>query len=199
MPADFTWQITAAVVALVALIGYLWFRTPTIVFGYPENIADQIFLKWWHLPIEIRPVFFQRKLLNDCAISVYVHGGGAGTIVNEIGLCWQTADGTQTTVKIEKNGKYYAPVSLRSTHWTKYSLDVNRNKGLSLALPPRIAFFCDQEMMLAARIPMSGLSNDYYLSFRVHRSGKTLQRSGLYKLAVPFQRAENSEFTFEKL
>jgi len=45
---------------------------------------------------------------------------------------------------------------------------------------------------------MHGLSNEYYLSFRVQKSGKTLQRSPLYKLGVPFPRAENSEFTFEK-
>ena len=197
---DFTSEITAAVLALLpVLIGYFWFRTPPILFGQPEDIADQKFLKWWHLPIEIRPVFFQRKLLNDCEISVYVHGGGVGTIVNEIALCWQTADGPRTTVRIEKNRKHYAPVSLRSTNWTTYSLDVNRNNGVSLTLPPRIAFFCDQAMMLAGKIPISGLSNEYYLSFRVHRSGKTLQRSGLHKLTVPFEKAENSEFTFEKL
>jgi hypothetical protein len=200
VPIDFTWEITAAALALLAvMIGYFWFRTPTIVFGHPEDIADQNFLKWWHLPVEIRPVFFQHKFLSDCAISVYVHGGGVGTIVNEIALCWQTGEGPQITVKIEKNGKHYAPVSLRSTHWTIYSVDVNRNKGLSLALPPRIAFFCGQRMMLAGKIPTSGLSNEYYLSFRLHRSGKTLQRSGLYKLVVPFQKAENTEFTFEKI
>jgi len=197
---DFTWEITAAGLALLAvLIGYFWFRTPAILFGQPEDIADQKFLKWWHLPIEIRPVFFQHKLLSDCAVSVYIHGGGVGTIVNEILLCWQTGDGPRTTVGIEKNKKHYAPISLRSTSWTTYSVEVNRNTGGSLILRPRIAFFSDQAMMLAARIPMSGLSNDYYLSFRVHKSGKTLGRSALYKLAVPFEKADNSEFRFEKL
>src|SRR6187549_585059 len=79
-----------------------------------------------------------------------------------------------------------------------YSVEVNRKTGLLVAVPPRIAFFCDQRMMLAGRLPMHGLSNEYYLSFRVQKSGKTLQRSPLYKLGVPFPRAENSEFTFEK-
>jgi len=83
-------------------------------------------------------------------------------VTNEIALCWQTGAAPQTIVKIEKNGKHYAPVSLRSTHWTTYSVDVNRHNGLSLALPRRIAFVCDQAIMLVGKIPMSGLSNDYY-------------------------------------
>jgi hypothetical protein len=45
---------------------------------------------------------------------------------------------------------------------------------------------------------MDGLSNEYHLTFRVHRSGKTLQRSAFYKLVVPFQEAANVEFIFEK-
>ena len=199
MLANSTWEVGCALFALLSiLIAYLWLRTPTIFFGRPEDIAKEKFLTWWHLPVEIKPLFFQRESVADCAISAYVHGGGGGTIVDEIGLCWETADGPQTTVKLETNRKYFVPVSLRSTHWTKYSIEVNRNKGLSIALPPRKAFCCDQRMMLQGTIPMEGLSNEYRLTFRVHRSGKTLQKSGFYKLVVPFQEADNVEFTFEK-
>jgi hypothetical protein len=196
---DFGREIASALLGIfLFLIGRLWFAKPTIVFGHPENIADQKFLTWWHLPIQIRPLFLQRKLLKDCAVSAYVHGGGIGTIVSQVNLCWGTGDGPQRTVTIEANRIYFVPVSLRSTHWTNHPVEVNRKTGLSVAVPPRMAFFCDQQMMLAARIPKSRLSNEYYLSFRIHRSGRTLRRSGLYKLVVPFQEAENSEFTFEK-
>jgi hypothetical protein len=199
MSPEFAWQITGALVVLLAiLVGFFWFRTPVIFFGRPKDLSDQEFLSWWHLSVEIKPRFFQRKLIRDCAISAYIHGGGVGTIVSEVDLCWETEDGPHKTANIERNRKYFVPVSLRSTYWTTYSVEVNRKTGLLVAVPPRIAFFCDQRMMLAGRLPMHGLSNEYYLSFRVQKSGKTLQRSPLYKLGVPFPRAENSEFTFEK-
>ena len=65
-------------------------------------------------------------------------------------------------------------------------------------VPPRIAFLCDQPMMLAGKIPMRGLINDYHISFRVSRSGRTVGKSGLYKLMIPFEGAENSKFIFQK-
>src|ERR1051325_3368277 len=199
MPADSTWEIAVALFALLSIvIAYLWLRMPTIVFGRPEDIANEKFLTWWHLPVEIKPLFFQRKSVPDCAISACVHGGGGGTIVHEFGLCWETPDGPQTTVKLERNRKYFVPVSLRSTHWTTYSIEVNRKDGLSVAVPPRKAFFCDRRMILQGTIPMDGLSNEYHLTFRVHRSGKTLRRSAFYKLVVPLQAAGNVDFTFKK-
>ena len=79
-----------------------------------RDIANETFLTWWHSPVEIKPRFFQRKSVADCAISAYVHGGGGGTIVYEIALCWETADGPQTTVRLEGNRKYFVPVTLRS-------------------------------------------------------------------------------------
>jgi hypothetical protein len=192
-----TWKVAAVVIALVSMFGvWRWFRMPRIIFGQPENIGGQKFFIWWHLPIEIRALFFQRKSIEDSSISVYVHGGGVGTIVREVKLCWRSADGPRRTLTIERRKKHVVPVSLRSTHWTRYTVDLNH--GLSLTVPPRIALLCDQSMMLAGRIPMNGLANEYYFSFRVSRSNKTLGTSGLYKLVVPFPSSNNSEFTFEK-
>ena len=60
---------------------------PRIDFGRPKNMAGEDFWTWWHLPIEPKPRFFQWKSINDCAISVYIHGGGVGTIEQEVNLC----------------------------------------------------------------------------------------------------------------
>ena len=67
-----------------------------------------------------------------------------------------------------------------------------------MIVPPRIAFLCDEGMMLEGKTPEKGLNNEYYFSFRIRKSGKTVGTSGLYELFVPSRRAENAEFTFEK-
>src|ERR1044071_6135389 len=116
MPAHSTWEMAGALFVLFLIfVGYIRLRMPTIVFGRPQDIANEKFLAWWYLPVEIKPRFFQRKSVADCAISAYVHGGGIGTIVNEIGLCWETAGGPQTTVELERNRKYFAPRSEEHT------------------------------------------------------------------------------------
>ena len=131
MTAEFAWEIIGALVALLAiLVGFFWFRMPVIFFGRPEDLSDQEFLTWWHLSAEIKPRFFQRKLIGDCAISAYIHGGGVGRIVSEVDLCWETEDGSHKTTVIEKNRKYFVPVSLRSTHWTTYSVEAQSKNGV---------------------------------------------------------------------
>lgn len=171
---------------------------PKTIFGQPENIVDQEFLTWWHLPVQINPGFFQRKSISNCSISAYIHGGGVGTIVAEVDLCWRTATGPQRTLTMQRDRKYLAPVSLRSTHWTSYTVDLDDPQRLSFVVPPRMVFLCDRRMMLAGYVPMKGLINDYHFSFRLSRLGRTVAKSGLYKLIVPFESSENSKFTFQK-
>lgn len=194
-----TWEFARFLIALIPILGgWWWFRMPSIIFGRPKNTAGEDFLTWWHVPIEIRPRFFQWKSIDDCSISVYIHGGGVGTIEKEINLCWRTGNGPQRSVTIERNSEYLVPVSLRSTHWTAYSVYQDRDRRSPLIVPPRIAFLCDEGMMLGSKIPEKGLDNEYYFSFRIRRLGKTVRISGLYELLVPSRRAENAEFTFEK-
>jgi hypothetical protein len=198
MPNFSTWEFACLLIVLVPILGGWWFRMPRIIFGRPENTAGQDFLTWWHLPIKICPRFFQWKSINDCSISVYIHSGGVGTIEKEINLCWRTGSGPQRTVTIEKNREYLVPVSLRSTHWTAYALYQDGHRRSPVVIHPRIAFLCDERMMLESKIPEKRLDNENYFSFRIRRSGRTVGRSGLYELFVPSQSAENSEFTFAK-
>ena len=90
------------------------------------------------------------------------------------------------------------PVSLRSTDWKAYAVYQDGDRRSPLIVPSRIAFLCDEGMMLESKIPEKGLDNEYYFSFRIRRSGKTVRISGLYELLVPSRRAENVEFTFGK-
>ena len=60
MSPEFAWQITGALVALLAILVF-WFRIPVIFFGRPKDLSDQEFLTWWHLSVEIKPRFFQRS------------------------------------------------------------------------------------------------------------------------------------------
>lgn len=99
---------------------------------------------------------------------------------------------------MQRDRKYLAPVSLRSTHWTSYTVDLDDPQRLSFVVPPRMVFLCDRRMMLAGYVPMKGLINDYHFSFRLSRLGRTVAKSGLYKLIVPFESSENSKFTFQK-
>jgi hypothetical protein len=168
---------------------------PRIDFGRPKNTAGEDFLTWWHLPIEPKPHLFQWKSINDCSISVYIHGGGVGTIEQEVNLCWRTESGPQRTVTLQKNSEYLVPVALRSTLWKAYALHQGRGSRLPIIIPARIAFLCDQGMMLESKIPAKGLDNENYFSFRIKRSDRTVVRSGLYKLFVPAESADNSEFT----
>jgi hypothetical protein len=168
---------------------------PRIDFGRPKNTAGEDFLTWWHLPIKPMQRFFQWKSINDCSISVYIHGGGVGTIEQEVNLCWRTESGPQRTVTLQKNSEYLVPVTLRSTLWKAYALHQGRDSRLSIIIPPRLAFLCDQGMMLESKIPAKGLDNENYFSFRIKRSGRTVVRSRLYKLFVPSESADNSEFT----
>lgn len=134
-----TWEFARFLIVIIPIFGgWWWFRRPKIIFGRPENTAKQDFLTWWHLPIEIRPRFFQWKSINNCSISVYIHGGGVGTIKKEINLCWWTGNGPQRSITIEEDREYLVSVSLRSTHWTAYAVYQNRDRRL--IAPPRIAF-----------------------------------------------------------
>jgi len=195
-----TWELARFLIALIPILGvWWWFRTPAIAFGQPQNPAGQDFLTWWHVPVEIRPRFFQWKSINDCSISVYIHGGGVGTIEKEINLCWLTGNSPQRSVTIDRGREYLVPVSLRSTHWTAYDVYQDQDRTSPLIVPPRIAFLCDEGMMFENKIPEKGLENEYYFSFRIRKAGKTVGVSGLYELLVPFPSAENSAFTFGRM
>jgi hypothetical protein len=199
MGNNFAAELTGFLLLLLPMLGcWWWFRTPKIVFAAPQDRGEQEFLTWWHVPLEIKPGFFQQKSISGCSISVYIHASGVGTIRSEIQLCWRTSNGPQRTATLRKGEKYLVPVALRSTHWKACAVKQDGDSSPRLIVPPRMALLSDATMMLEGRIPQEGLANEYYFSFRVRSSGKNVVRSGLYELLVPAPIAENSKFRFAR-
>lgn len=153
-------------------------KAPSVVFGAPRQLAREVHVSWWYVPVYIQPQSFQKKALEHCRVKLVSFNDSKAAL----DMRWIELNGNDSADQLTLLGNhlYFVPIAARSESATN-----------------RRAIITNESFIARKKVVMQLRAGKSRWVLRVENSDGTQESSHSYELTVPPPDQGNGHFTLE--